>query len=210
VATADNQAVDQSLSRAQCLEAFESVARRHAQEFPDYPDVYEPLVHIAGDTPNDERAQKLAREILASPAPAAIKQFAQLLLDRQTLVGQSIEPLLGRQLAAKIKGQDVIVYSWSARSRLSSKLVDELKTQAPAAAVLIGINLDTDIANAEAFAAQASLPGELIYNAQGRGGSLPVLLKMNVPGLAYAVGKDGKVRSVSVACDVPQKIALLR
>jgi hypothetical protein len=209
-ATADNQKIDRHLPYAACMAQFEAVARKHVDEFPEYPIAYEPLAHLAEDTPDDVRAQALAHDVLTSPASVAVKNVAQTVLDRHALVGRSARELLSESLLKKYRGKVIIVYSWSAENSGSRRLAHALEKTIPQGTILVGINLDKNPANAKALSGTELVPGEQIYDAEESHGAVASRLKMTHPGLAYAIGKDGLVKSINIASDLKNKILLVR
>jgi hypothetical protein len=210
-ATAENQPIRRlSLPLAERLVAYERVARQLVAEFPDLPEAYEPLAHLAEDMPDDQRAQALARDVLHSPAHPVAKAHAQALLDRHALVGGPLVALLDQALLKRTAGHPTVIYSWSLYSLRSLRLAQELQKQASANAVLLGVNLDKDTAKAQSTALAEKLPGEQFYDAEGPTGDLAVRLKFTAPGLAYAIDRQGVVRSVTLAHDAAGKLAALR
>jgi hypothetical protein len=203
------QAVDRGLPTTARLAAFETIARKHAREFPECPVVYETLVHLAEQNPDDSSAQKLARDVLAMTAPKEIKAYAQLVLDRHALVGRSVAGLLDSKMAARVAGKPVILYSWSGKHLGLLSAIKAIKKQAPANTVFIGVCIDSDVAQAKATASTQSLPGELLYDAKGAEGDLAKVLVFSFPGIVYAADIHGKIRSPSVASDVSAKLAAL-
>lgn len=60
---------------------------------------------------------------------------------------------------------------------------------------VLGLCLDQQVANAEAWAIDHRLPGELIYDERGTGGALAQLLSGPFPGQILLIDKNGIIVS---------------
>jgi hypothetical protein len=194
------------------LEEAAKVARSLAVEFPDQPQGAESLVNIAAAS-DEATARSLAGEVLAMPAPLAIKQSAQTLLSRLDLVGKPIAAEFdGADLAtAKAKlasGSPTIIYTWATWSPGSLRLAAELKKLNVAARV-VGLNLDEDTATAEVLAGKEGLIGEMIYDKRGREGALAQRLKIRSAPQVILVDAQGIIRDVRGEADLAKKLQSL-
>ncbi|MBA3849574.1 MAG: hypothetical protein C0502_06205 [Opitutus sp.] len=197
------------------LAAYERTARALNSEFPTMPDGYESLVQIAKVSP-DDRAQAIAREILAHPgAPAHAKAEARMLGERHALVGRPLREAAGPILAntapqAAAGGRPVVLYTWASFSPPSLAQARRLAGLAPGGARLVGVCLDQrTLAPARALAAEQALPGEQVFDWLGRRGELAEALKLTEVGLVYTVDSAGTIRSVSAQRDLAAALAAL-
>lgn len=191
------------LSPAERLAAYEETARKLATEFPDLPDAYEALVHIASDS-SDDRAAMLAAELAKMDrAPAWVKREARMISARYELIGRSAAEQTNLIFAAdnpfaKAAGKPLVIYTWATFHPPSITGAKELLAQVPASVALIGICLDQrDLKPARALAQNESLPGEQIFDWLGRRGEVAEALAAVEPGLVYVADSKGVIRSVS-------------
>lgn len=185
------------------LDAYESVARSLARDFPDVAINYESLLQIA----KSRRAAgglQLAHDLIEMPAPTEIKRQAEIHAARCELVGKPLVELCGDGIAAwpalsDAKGRAVIIYSWSASMPWTFDVVQRLVALAPKQTVIFGLNLDDDAEAAAKFAQKGSLPGVQAYSVVGAGGRLYEALLLSQPGLVYVADEHGMVVSISAS-----------
>lgn len=194
------------------LAAAANVARGLAVEFPDQPQGTESLVTIAAAS-DEGVARQLASEVLAMPAPTAIKQRAQALLDRFALVGKPLAGELdgadlGSIKATVVANRPSIIYTWATWSPGSLRLAAELKKSNPAANI-IGLNLDHDTTAAEALAQKEELVGSLVYDDRGIGGALAQRLKVYSAPQVVLVDAQGIIRDMRGESGMQQKLQSL-
>jgi len=145
----------------------------------------------------------VAREIIESEhAPFVAKARAQILLERYELVGKSLADVantaLGRgNFFEQCRGRQVLLYTWAAWSRSSIQFAKEIVSAAPAGVLVIGFNLDRDLAAAREIAGKESLPGEQYYNEGGIGSWVALLLKLDSAPLVYLTDDNGVIRDVA-------------
>jgi hypothetical protein len=190
------------------LGSCEQIERALVAEFPELPNGYEGLLGVARDS-GDEAGRAIVRELLKMDAvPEAVRERAQVLLDRYALIGGALDKVLPAESLKERKKDDgagkpgpIVVYAWATWSRGSIAFGRMLSETAPAGTRLIGINLDADSAAAREAASKEKLPGEILYDADAKG-ALARDLAMNSAPLAYTADADGRVLSVSAVHDL--------
>lgn len=216
-ALADNIVVEKraGLSLEARLEAYERVARGLVSEFPDLPDAYEALVHIAKDS-SDAKASAIASHLLAwADAPAWVKQEAKALADRYALIGTSVFDLTKAIIARDnpfepLKGRPIAIYTWATTHPPSLSNAKELTSKLTRDFRIVGICLDQrDLAPAKRIAQEEALPGEQIYDWLGRRGEVAEALGAVDPGLVYLADDKGIVRSVSAQRNLAAAMAAM-
>jgi hypothetical protein len=210
-ALADSVAVAkrQDLSRENKLLAYEQATRALIAEFPEMPNGYEALLHIAHDSP-ESRAPVLAREVAGmSAAPTWVRAEAQVIVNRFALVGKAMRDLAGSHPSLAIPtGDSLYIYSWSRSSVASIRRAKALAASAAGNSVIIGVCLDDgDIESSRARATAEGLPGEQIYDPLGSRGALASKLVLIEPGLIYRADAAGIVQSVSAQNDLQPSLA---
>lgn len=192
---------------AERMTATVDVARKLAKEFPAEPQAYEALLAVAKASPKED-AEKLAREIVESPAPEAAKKSAQLLLDRHALVGRTLASVIGEAgdsvLAELPAGLPVVVYSWATWGPGSIEFGRMIQARRFAA---IGVCLDENTEEAATVAHQVGMGGKLAYDSKGLSGELAERLKFSTAGQIYLVDADGVIRDVRGGEDLETKLA---
>lgn len=185
------------------------VARKLAKEFPAEPQAYEALLAVAKASPKED-AEKLAREIVESPAPEAAKKSAQLLLDRHGLVGRTLVSVMGEAggpLLAKLPPDSpVVVYSWATWGPGSIQFGRMIQARRFAA---VGVCLDENTEEAATVAHQTGMGGELSYDAKGLVGGLAERLKFSTAGQIYLADAEGVIRDVRGGEDLENKLTAL-
>ncbi len=186
-------------SRADRLAAVAEVARNLIAEFPDQPQGYQSLLTVALQTEYDATALEITREVLASPAPLELKAAAELYLRRLALVGQPLNSVLRQAGRGDLLGRidpnkRSVIYLWSKDSPASVQVAESIASD-DATMNVLGLCLDQQVANAEAWAIDHRLPGELIYDERGTGGALAQLLSGPFPGQILLIDKNGIIVS---------------
>lgn len=192
------------LGRAGILAAYEQSAREMIAQFPKEPGPYRALVAIAESQPNSHGIG-LAEEVLHSPAPPAERQLAEYYLQRVGMLGRAL-PLGFAGSPASFKGKAVILYAWTSAN--SGPLAKLLK-QAPAGTTLVGVNLDSDSVAARTVAANAKLPGILVYDPAGLQGAIARELWLSHVPAIYLIDSSGILRDVHGLRDFKAKVANL-
>lgn len=196
-------------STAARLAEHERSARGLIAEFPAVHLGYDSLLAVARDSdPNKGKA--IANDILLLSAPAHIRQQTQELLGRLALVGQSALALLtqagAKNLADSANGKPVVVYAWSRNDASSLAVAKRLSVTAPNAAV-IGVNLDADVAAAQATAASERLPGIQYFDPRTVQSPVALALKFSRPAQAYMADATGLVRDANALLQTREKLA---
>lgn len=197
-------------THAERLKAIERVARDLAADFPDQPHGFESLLAVAASDRDEVNARKVARDLLAMPAPAPVKNEARKVLSRFDLVGQ---PLVGELdganetavKAALQRGVPTIIYTWATWSPGSLALAADLKKRGLAANI-VGLNLDTDPGAAATVAQREALVGNLVYDSRGKEGALAQRLKVRGTAEVFLVDERGVIRDVRADGDLANKL----
>jgi hypothetical protein len=193
-------------SQAERLKAIEQVARVLARDFPDQPQGFESLLNVAITDRDETNAKKIAADLLALPAPTAVKAEARKLSDRFALVGKPLEAELqgANELATKASlagGRPTVVYTWSKRNPGSLALAADLKKRGLTANV-IALNVDTDSNLAATTATAEGLIGTLVYDRRGTEGALAQRLKVRGASEVFLVDAQGVIREVRAQIDL--------
>lgn len=188
--------------RVKFLAAHEQSARGLIAEFPTEARGYEALLRLAESHPDDAESLRIAREIGTIPAPEDVKFAARTLVDRQALVGQSLPDIARAALGAdniisSTHGRGIILYTWATGSSGSISAAKNMAKSTAAGARLIGVNLDHDVASAQARALSEGLSGDQLYDERGLEGPLAQALKLTRPGEVYVASPRGELSSVS-------------
>jgi hypothetical protein len=193
-------AVRKNLKGAELFAEYEAIARSLILEFPGQPQGYESLYAIARDS-EEAHGKALAQEILNMTAPEPVKRNAALLLARYQMVGKKLDGILedagdATAIQAFRKNRPTLIYTWATWSPGSIKLGQDLAKRGLGGINVLAVNLDEDVAAAQALAASSGLPGILLYDPRGQGGALAKGLKLNGAPQVYFVDAEGIVRDV--------------
>jgi len=195
--------------RAAWLEDKKTTARALIAEFPAVPAAHGLLLQAARLS-EGPKAAELAREIMLSSAPAAIKAQAAIIVERQALVGKKLSEITRGVLGAKAvlapaEGKPIVLYTWRPDSDATIDLAKEVSKQAPRGAVVIGIN----VSSRDGGIPPGKLAGTQLYG--GRGGDSPLARRLQLvePGLVYAVDATGVIRSVEAHRDLAAQLSAL-
>lgn len=200
--------VDQQVSN------YEQTARALQAEFAGSSSIYESLNGIATSSP-DDRAAKIAHDILTMPAPDQAKARAQILLNRLALKGASLTDLATSVLGSNNPvtaglGHPIVVYSWSTAVPQVIAILKNLSSSLPADTVYVGVCLDLgDLSAARAYAASVAPPGQQIYDPMGYIGKFAGRAQLTAPVLIYVADRKGVVVSVSAQRDPSALVSLL-
>jgi hypothetical protein len=181
--------------RAQWLAARESSARALLAEFPAEAGAHALLLELAQHH-EGAKAAALARELLASAAPAPLKARADDLLVRQALVGQTLaEALRGvpgfDAILAPAAGRPVVIYAWAPESAGSAVLALDLAKHAPADTVFLGLNVSP--AARDPRAAAQGLPGAQLFAGRAFDHPLARALRLDAPRLVCIADRAGRI-----------------
>lgn len=193
-------------NRAQHFAAIKQVSRQLMKDYPRQPQAYEALLAMA-QVSDDRQRLAYAQEVATSEAPTRLKRTAQLMLDRQGLVGQSIGAVLGdagAKLLSEIPdGKPILLYSWATWGPGSIELGRMIQARRFNA---IGICLNADIEAAKKAQHSANLGGEHVYDEKGPAGQFAEILKYSTAGQIYLVDKEGVLRDVRGGDDLERKL----
>ncbi|MDB6095141.1 MAG: hypothetical protein JWM32_2703 [Verrucomicrobia bacterium] len=203
------------VGRAKKFAAYAEEARKLIGEFPNQTDPFVSLLALAEDSSDTPAAGQLALELVESNAPLAVKVGAGRLLDREAMVGTSIDFSLtdfeGRIISlAKLKGKSVVVYVWTAQGPGAADWVRRLVDEADDKTVAIGINFDRDVAAARAEIARVAPDSIQIYEPLGMEAAAVAVLKLARCPSVYLIDRNGVLRDVHGLERFSEKIALMR
>lgn len=213
-ARANELAIEQTskLSHADRLAAYVKSARALALEFPGEAETYESLGALAEDLPDMTAGVALAQEIAGMNAPETVKARARTIVARAALIGQSpeIAGLDDPTLVASLKRtlpKPLLVYTWSASDPNSVRMAQWLKAHASDRVIMVGVNLDADIAAAKTKADASALASTQIYNPLGAENVWAKQLCLTRPGLIYLFDRKRILREVRGEQDIQRKLA---
>ncbi|MBP9912337.1 MAG: TlpA family protein disulfide reductase [Opitutaceae bacterium] len=196
------------------LSAYEQAAREMAGAFPSEAEPYESLLALADDQPELVAAERIARELLGSAAPEALKAGAQIILDRLAMVGKPLPYALEDGAGSlhgpeTYRGKVVVLYAWTGRTKNRPTWVGGLLRQGNDQVVFIGLNFDPDRSEAIAKTGEVALGSLQIYDPKGLGGAVARQLRITRVPTIYLIDQDGILRDVHGGFDLPQKLAAL-
>lgn len=181
---------------ADVLADYEKKADSMALEFPKNGDVYRMYFGIMRVSP-PEKAKTVAQKILLAPAPTDVKEQTQAFVDRINMVGKTVAleftSVDGKSFNLTDQlGKIVVAYVWTAQSPYAKDLFQAVsKVAVPAGAIILGINIDQDIAAAAAEAKKDNAPGLQYSDSRGLKSPVAARLKiLDVPS-CYVFAKDG-------------------
>jgi hypothetical protein len=188
---------------------MEKSLRAIITEFPNSPAVYAELLSFAKCAP-EAQALKIVKDLSVLKAPAAVVANAQLMLNRFNLEGQQLSSILGANLSvgqvpSLAAGHLTILYAWTYGNPGCAYTAGQIKQLAPAGANVIGVNVDTDVASAQAFA--QNMPGVQLYDQKGLGSLLAKALYLDLDNTVILVGRAGTIVSVTGARGIEAKLA---
>lgn len=96
-------------------------------------------------------------------------------------------------------GRGIILYAWATTSPGSIAAAKNLARTAAAGVRVIGVNLDQDVAAAQARALSEGLSDDQLYDARGVESPLAQALKFTRPGEVYVASPRGELSSVSAS-----------
>ena len=202
------------LDRAGRLAAYERSAREMVAAFPGEPEPYYSLLALAEDQPDPTLGAHIARDLLAMPAPPEAKARAQILLDREAMVGRaftfSFHDSTGNLLSPEqYRGKLVVLYVWTGRSQSSATWVGNLVKQGGDQVVYIGLNFDEDRQNAETLV-KVLAPGSVqVYDPTGLAGDTARQLRLTRVPAIYLIDQAGVLQDVRARENFPAKLSAL-
>lgn len=188
-------ALNRQLSVDQRMAAYAEVAWGLQKEFPNRPQGYESLVRIARDS-NDQQAQRIAEDLIASDAPQEIKREALAILDRVQLIGKSLQDLSAGELPLGTGHNVVCVFTWTVKQPGSAKLAEFLRKGLPPGSTVIGVCLDQDGEAAKSAVADLVTLAEFVFPLGGVESGLCRRLSLEGPQV-YITDTEGGIATVS-------------
>lgn len=185
-----------SATTSDILANCEKKADSIVAEFPKNGDAYRMYLGVMRFSP-PEKAKVLAQKILLAPAPTDVKEETQAFLDRMDMVGKNVllefTSVDGKafNLADQV-GKIVVAYVWTAQSPYTASLFQTVSDAVlPSGAVVLGINIDQDIAAAAAAVKKDHAPGLQYSDNRGLKSPVAAQLKVSEVPFCYVFAKDG-------------------
>lgn len=179
----------------------EKTLRALIAEFPTIPQPIQTYLSFA-ECCTAPRSTRIASDTLSMPnLPDSVRAKASRLQSRYALLGKSI---LGQfagasaisSLVARSKHGPVIVYSWASWDEGSLMNGSTIEQYAPQSSIIIGINVDNDVALAKQTAADKRLPGFQLYDPSGLASVIAAKLGLPAEGVVIIADKNGTIKSV--------------
>jgi hypothetical protein len=180
-------------------------------EFPNEPALFSLLIGVAQNA-DPELARSTAKQILLIPAPDAIKQQAQAVIDRLDMPGKNVafewQDENGKSYQmSDFKGRIVVFYVWATWTPATSAANAAVSAALKPGVQLVSVNVDTDPAKGKTANAAAKLGGINYYDNRGLQGPLTMQLKaIQVPSV-YVVDANGVFVGAGTAFDLPHLLA---
>jgi hypothetical protein len=182
-------------SHAQLLDEYEKNANDLFGEFPDEPTVYEMYLGVARSA-DPVRARAMATKIQRMPAPASAKKEAQTILDRLDMPGKTLafefQDAVGKtHQLSEYKGKVVVFYVWATWTPATTDSDGKIKKLVPPSAVLVSVNVDTDVNAAQAAKSKSNVGGVEYYDSRGLQSPLPLQLNVAKVPSVHVVNAQG-------------------
>lgn len=196
---------------AAILREYELNARELAKVFSGVAGLYEMFLGVAALSP-PARAAELATELLASPAPAHVRQEATRILERPTRIGKKLSVKFRAVTGESIELDQAhvnptVVFLWDSSPAMSMATWTTLRNLAAKGGVrFIGVNLDADGAPLRDRMRAGTTPGFQAWEPLGFRGAVPQALLANRIPSVFVFGRDGTLRGYG---DATQLEALL-
>jgi hypothetical protein len=183
-------------SRAAILAEYEKTALELLGEFHDEPAAYDMLLGVARNA-DPVRARAMADRVLRMPAPAAVKEEAHLIIGRLDMPGKAIALEWQDDSGKSHKitdygGKVVVFYVWAAWTPASLEADGKVRTLVPSNAILVSVNVDTNLAEGRNAAARSGIAGIRYYDTRGIQGPLPRQLRVSQVPAVHVVDPRGK------------------
>jgi len=180
-------------------------------EFGDLPESYYFYASVARSA-DMVTAARMAAKLLQWPAPADARADAQEIMDRQALVGKTLNLTLtavdGTTVdLARQAGKLTILYAWDAKSPNSLGLVSAVKKTLPADAQVIYFSPRSARQELAAMKRQLEIPGPLCYESAAGEGAVALALKLRRMPCVFVLDRAGKLAAFGPAEGIAAAVA---
>lgn len=180
-------------------------------EFPNEPQLFALLLGVAQNA-EPTLARSTASELLRMPAPSAVKQQAQVVIDRLDLPGKKVafewQDEAGKpHSSAEFSGSPVVFFVWASWTPATADAVKALQSAIKSGVQLVSVNVDTDLVAGKAAYAKNAIGGVAYFDNRGLQGPLPAQLKASQVPSVYVVDAKGVFVGAGHATDLPGLLA---
>jgi hypothetical protein len=192
--------------------AYADLDRKLIAEFPNQSEPYASLLALAEDSSDTGAAGQLAVELMDSKAPDTIKAAASRILDREAMVGTSLDFSAtdgnGQPLTlSQFRGKVVVLYVWTGSVPRGASGIPNLLARANAQTVFVGLNFDTDSAPGKTQIAQFAPDSIQVYDPTGPTGALATTLHLTRCPTVYLIDRQGILQDVHGIDHFPDRLA---
>jgi thiol-disulfide isomerase/thioredoxin len=193
---------------------FEQGARTLIAEFPKEPAPWAMLMEVI-DQGNDPATREKLKELIASEAPAPIKDRAAGVLRRYDALGRPLDlkftALDGRKVdLAALRGKVVIIHFWATWCEPCVDAIEKMTRAYPGLKELgvemIGINLDSDKKKVEQFVKEKGVAWPQFYEPAGKNNRVVRDWGVTVFPAVWLVDRDGVLRDLTGQTDLMKKV----
>lgn len=193
---------------------FEKGTRELMKQYPEREEVYDMLLSVASNSDN-EKARKIANEIIDSPASEETKTRAQGLLNKLDQLGKPIEisftSLSGKEVdVQKMDGKVVLIDFWAT---WCAPCVEELPNVKEVynkyndkGFEIVGISFDNNKAKLESFVKENNITWPQYFDGKGWQNKFGQRYGISSIPAMWLVDKSGKLRYMNARSDLEQKV----